>query len=131
MINSLTSFAVCVIMKKGDMKMFIKIGENKFEISLENNDTVQALEKLLPLKSLMHELNGNEKYVYLDKTLPAKPKEIKFISAGDVMLFGNDCLVLFYQSFKTLYSYTKIGHIDDIQSLQKCLGSGDALVEWN
>lgn len=46
MINSLTSFAVCVIMKKGDMKMFIKIGENKFEISLENNITVQ-IEKCL------------------------------------------------------------------------------------
>lgn len=33
------------------------------------------------------------------------------------MLFGSDCLVVFYQSFDTSYSYTKIGHIDNFFDL--------------
>lgn len=29
----------------------------------------------------------------------------------------DDCLVVFYESFKTNYSYTKIGHIDNLPDL--------------
>ena len=44
--------------------------------------------------------------------------EIK-INAGDIMLYGNNCLVVFYKSFDTTYSYTKIGHIDNLPNLDK------------
>jgi hypothetical protein len=33
------------------------------------------------------------------------------------MLFGDNWLVLFYKSFDTPYSYTKIGHINNIADL--------------
>ena len=33
------------------------------------------------------------------------------------MLYGNNYLVVFYKSFDTLYSYTKIGHIDNLPNL--------------
>ena len=33
------------------------------------------------------------------------------------MLYGNNCLVIFYKSFDTSYSYTKIGHIDNLDNL--------------
>ena len=33
------------------------------------------------------------------------------------MLFDNSCLVIFYKSFDTPYSYTKIGHIDNLPNL--------------
>ncbi len=35
------------------------------------------------------------------------------------MLFGDNCLVIFYKSFETEYSYTKIGHIENLPDLGK------------
>ena len=67
----------------------------------------------------MRELNGNEKYIYLDTTLPTNSSNPKRINVGDVMLYGDNCLVIFYKSFDTPYSYTKIGHIDNLENLGK------------
>ena len=72
---------------------------------------------MLPLELNMSELNGNEKYIYLDITLPTNSSNPKHIDSGDVMLYGNNCLVIFYKSFDTSYSYTKIGHIDNLDDL--------------
>ena len=70
-------------------KIYININEQKFEVNLEDNSTTSALAKVLPLEYTMNDLNGNEKYVYMDETLPTNPYEPKHIEAGDVMLFGN------------------------------------------
>ena len=72
---------------------------------------------MLPHELNMEELNGNEKYVYLNTSLPTNPYNPKKINTGDVMLYGNNCLVIFYKSFETSYSYTKIGHIDNLPNL--------------
>ena len=47
------------------------------------------------------------------------------IHSGDLMLYGSDCLVLFYQTFQSGYSYTKIGKILKPQGLEKALGEGE------
>ena len=98
-------------------KMKIIIDDKEYEVNLENNETVKELLKMLPLELKMDELNGNEKYIYLDKTLPTNSYNPKEIKSGDIMLYGNNCLVIFYKSFNTSYRYTKIGHIDDLPSL--------------
>ncbi len=105
--------------EKGDLGMYVEILGQKYEVTLENNDTVTEFKKLLPLELSLSELNGNEKYFYLDTTLPIREGEVKEIKAGDVMLYGDNCLVIFYQSFSTVYSYTKIGHIDNLPTLDK------------
>jgi hypothetical protein len=97
--------------------MKVIINDKEYVVELENNDTVKELIKLLPLDVTMDELNGNEKYVYLDKSLPTSSSNPKHINKGDVMLFGDNCLVIFYKSFDTPYSYTKIGHIDNLEDL--------------
>ena len=92
----------------------IKIDGYEYIINLENNDTVDSLINMLPLKLNMEDLNSNEKYAYLDRTLPTNSYNPKTINKGDVMLYGSNCIVIFYKTFNTVYSYTKIGHIDNL-----------------
>ena len=94
---------------------------NSYILKLDDNETVKSFINMLPLEFDMNELNGNEKYVYLDSSLPTNSYNPKHIETGDVMLFGSDCLVIFYKSFDTSYNYTKIGHIDNLPNL----GSGN------
>ncbi len=112
--------------EKTDMKLWID--GMAFPCVLEKNETAQAFAALLPMELQMTELNGNEKYHYLMSPLPSAPERIGRIEAGDIMLFGNDCVVLFYQSFETPYSYTRIGRVIGGDALADRLGGGDAAV---
>lgn len=93
------------------------INNKEYELTIENNETTKSFLNLLPLTLDMKELNGNEKYYYLSKTITSNPKQVNEITKGDVMLYNDNCLVLFYDTFKTSYSYTKIGHISNLPSL--------------
>ena len=113
--KSIKEFVKKKLNKEESMKIIIN--DKEYQINLEDNDTTNSLIKMLPLEITMDELNGNEKYVYLDKSLPTNQINPKHINKGDVMLFGNDCLVIFYKSFDTTYSYTKLGYIDNLPDL--------------
>lgn len=102
----------------------IQVGDVAYTVGLYENDTAQALTQLLPMQIDMQELNGNEKYRYLSRPLPANEQNISVIHTGDLMLFGQDCLVLFYEDFSTPYRYTKIGYIQNPEGLAKALGNG-------
>lgn len=102
---------------KGNKKMKVIINNKEYNTTLENNETTTSLLNLLPLELDMTELNGNEKYYYLDKSLPTDSFVPEKIEKGDIMLYGNNCLVVFYKTFKTSYRYTKIGHIDNLPDL--------------
>ena len=102
------------------------INGKEYVINLEDNETAKSFANLLPQELNMSELNGNEKYIYLDTTLPTNSSNPKRINAGDVMLYGNNCLVIFYKTFDTSYSYTKIGHIDNLPNL----GNGSISVKF-
>ena len=85
---------------------------------------------MLPMTLNMNELNGNEKYCYLDTSLPVDASNPGTIYTGDILLFGSDCVVVFYKTFKTSYSYTRIGRITDPAGLEEALGSGDVTVRF-
>ena len=93
------------------------INNNEYIINLEDNETARKFVNLLPQEFKMNELNGNEKYVYLDTSFSTNPSNPKIINKGDIMLYGDNCLVIFYKTFNTSYSYTKIGHIDNLPDL--------------
>ena len=98
-------------------KIYIDMSGQKLEMDLEKNTTTVALLKMLPLSLSMNDLNNNEKYAYLEESLPTNTFSPKRVEAGDVMLFGNNCLVIFYKTFDTDYNYTKIGHVDNLPVL--------------
>lgn len=85
---------------------------------------------MLPVTFSMDEHNGNEKYIYMNQSLPSASETIGTIQNGDIMLFGSDCLVVFYESFQTSYTYTRIGKISDTDGLADALGSGSVEVSF-
>ena len=104
--------------RKEDMKKVkVIINDIEYNINFEENETTKEFFKMLPQEYTMNELNGNEKYTYLDKSLPTDSYNPNQINKGDVMLFGDNCLVIFYKTFNTNYSYTKIGHIESLPDL--------------
>lgn len=109
----------------------IVIGNTSFSTILEENATAKEWSYLLPLTLEMHELNGNEKYHFLSFSLPTNTYNPDTIHAGDLMLYGNSCLVLFYKTFRTDYSYTKIGHIDNSIDLAHAVGNGNVTIRFD
>ena len=102
---------------KETSKMKVTIDDKEYTINLEDSAAAKKLIELAPFETKMDELNGNEKYVYLSDSFPVDSYKPEHIEQGDVMLFDNSCLVIFYKSFDTSYSYTKIGHIDNLPDL--------------
>lgn len=111
-------------------KMKITIGSTVFTATLNDNATVQAIIARLPITITMSELNSNEKFFYFSSTFPTNASPGGGIKAGDLMLYGNNCLVLFYENINTSYSYTRLGKIDDVRGLKAALGTGDITVKF-
>ena len=118
--------------KKDSMsnKINIRIGSGTFSATLSNSPTGAAFKALLPLTINMKELNRNEKYFDLPSDLPANPSTPAGIQAGDLMLYGSNTLVLFYKTFSTSYSYTKIGQVDNASGLAAALGNNNVTVTF-
>lgn len=109
----------------------ILINGNNYTAIFEDNITTRELISILPFEINMNELNGNEKYYYFSTNFQVEPKRVNKINAGDIMMFGNNCLVIFYESFNTSYSYTRIGHISNTQNLKEDLGTGSVIVTFS
>ena len=106
----------------------IKVGDKQFKATLFDNASTTALKAMLPITMNMTELNGNEKYFQLPKSLPTNASNPGTINTGDLLLWGSNTLVIFYETFSTSYSYTKLGKIDDPTGLASALGSGNVTV---
>ena len=104
--------------------MWMTIGAKRFAVTLEDNPTARAFVQLLPTTLDMPDLNGNEKHVRLPRSLPTNAVRPGTIRTGDVMLYGDDTLVVFYKSFPSSYSYTRIGRITKVEGLAEALGAG-------
>lgn len=108
----------------------VTVGDQSFSAVLYDNETADKFYDMLPLDLEMNELNGNEKYCYLDESLPQDTFKPNTINSGDIMLFGSDCIVLFYDTFSTGYSYTSLGKIENPDGLYEAVGNGSVSVTF-
>jgi hypothetical protein len=106
-------------------------GKSKtYTATLHDNETAISFKEMLPLTLEMSDLHGNEKKYDLPHRLPTKDANPEKIQAGDLMIWDSRTVVLFYKSFPTSYSYTKIGRINDASGLADAVGSGNVKVTF-
>lgn len=115
----------------GNTVVRVEVGGRFFSLRLEDNETARAFLAGLPMTLEMSDLNANEKFYDLPAPLPSAPQSVGAIRAGDVMLYGNATLVLFYKSFPTSYRYSRIGRIEDAAVLEGAVGSGSITVSFS
>lgn len=108
----------------GTTNIIITAGGAVFPAKLYGNNSAKDLLALLPMTLNMADLNGNEKYHNLAANLQAGPIESpSVISAGDVMCWSGNCLVLFYKTFPNSYGgYVRLGRVEDISGFAEALG---------
>ncbi|RZL90742.1 MAG: hypothetical protein EOP82_14920 [Variovorax sp.] len=111
--------------------MWMTVGERRFAVTLAETDAARAFAARLPLTLNMTELNGNEKKFDLSQELPANPSRPGTIRNGDLMLYGTNTIVVFYLTFDSSYSYTRLGRVDDPDGLAQALGRGSVTVEFS
>ena len=114
----------------GERRIWMAVGERRFAVTLADNEAARAFVSQLPLSLDMPDLNGNEKHVKLPKALPTDATRPGTIRNGDLMLWGADTLVVFYLTFDSRYSYTRLGRIEDAAALPQVLGRGQVRVTF-
>ena len=112
-------------------KMYITIGGNKKEITLEKNSSVDALVGFLKADDISFtasDYGGFEKVGGLGRTLPTNHSQLT-TQPGDVILYQTNQIVLFYGS--NSWSYTRIGKIaySSLDELKSFLGAGQGSVK--
>ena len=115
----------------GQQRIWMSVGEHRVRIKLAGTQAAQALLARLPITLDMPDLNGNEKHAKLTKALPQRAVKPGTIRAGELMLWGTDTLVIFYETFDSPYSYTPLGNIEDPVGLADILGEGTAKVTFS
>lgn len=112
-----------------DSVIVVSVGGKSFTAKVEDSETGRAFVAKLPLTLSMTELNGNEKYSY-GVSLPTASRYCSTIEAGDLMLYGSNCVVLFYGAAGG-YSYTRIGRLTSTAGLVSAVGNGSASVTFD
>lgn len=108
--------------------MNVQVGDVVFSATLEENETVSALVEMMresPVVIQMSDYSGFEKVGSLRTSLPASNSQTT-TQTGDIVLYNGNQIVIFYGS--NSWSYTRLGHIDDLTGWEEALGRGDVTV---
>ncbi len=106
------------------MKMNVQIADMVFTAVLEDNAAVREFVDMMrqgPVTIRMNDYGSFEKVGSLGKSLTASDRQTT-TTAGDIVLYQGNQIVMFYGS--NAWSYTRIGHIDDLSGWENALGAG-------
>ena len=112
------------------MNMKVQVGDTIFSATLEENAAVSALVDMMresPVVLQMSDYSGFEKVGPLGTSLPVDNSQTT-THAGDIVLYNGNQIVIFYGS--NSWSYTRLGHIDDLTGWEEALGNGDVTVTF-
>ena len=110
--------------KEGNMKL--TIGETEVPVTWEDNPSVAALRRLLPLTIQMSMYGGFEQVGPIGQSIERNDAQMT-TSCGDIVLYAGNQIVIFYGS--NSWSYTPLGHVDlSDKEMEALLGSGDVAV---
>lgn len=110
-----------------DQTFYIHIGDTVLAVDAEENESVDALRKLLAEENIflsMQDYDGVEKVGALGQNLPRNDVQMT-TEPGDIVLYSGSNIVLFYGS--NTWAYTKLGHVKGVSmsELEELLGEGD------
>ena len=117
--------------ENSEMQMNVQVGGSTFTATLEENEAVDALVEMMgqgPVTIQMSDYSGFEKVGPLGTSLPVSNQQTT-TRAGDIVLYQGNQIVMFYGS--NSWSYTRLGHIDDLTGWEDALGSGDVTVTFS
>ena len=117
--------------ENSEMQMNVQVGGSTFTATLEENEAVDALVEMMeqgPVTIQMSDYSGFEKVGPLGTSLPTSNQQTT-TQAGDIVLYQGNQIVIFYGS--NSWSYTRLGHIDDLTGWEEALGSGDVTVTFS
>lgn len=108
----------------------LKISDTIVEVAWEENESVEALRKLCgsePLTVQMSMYGGFEQVGSIGTSLPRNDVQTT-TSAGDIVLYSGNQMVVFYGS--NSWAYTRLGHItdQDVAGMTQLLGNGDVVI---
>lgn len=113
------------------MKLNVEVNGTIFAATLEDNAAVDAFVEMMreaPVVIEMNDYSGFEKVGPLGTSLPASNSQAT-TQAGDIVLYNSNQIVIFYGS--NSWSYTRLGHIDDLTGWADALGSGNVSVTFS
>lgn len=108
----------------------LKIADTIVEVAWEDNESVEELRKLCeeePLTIQMSMYGGFEQVGSIGTSLPRNDVQTT-TSAGDIVLYSGNQMVVFYGS--NSWAYTRLGHItdQDTAGMTQLLGNGDVVI---
>ena len=116
--------------QEDNMMLQMSIGGTPVEVAWEDNEAVEALRELCKDQALTIDMSmygGFEQVGSIGSTLPQSDVQTT-TSAGDIMLYSGDQMVVFYGS--NTWVYTPLGHITDKSEdeLTQLLANGNVTV---
>lgn len=125
----LVLLASCTISASQLLDATLSVDGRKIDVIWENNKSTQALRNLLlegEITVTASEYGGFEQVGSLPMSLPDEDRHLS-ASCGDIMLYNNKYIVLFYGSNN--WSYTKLGHIDmSISEIRRILNKSSITI---